>query len=249
MPAFSFATIPAADDELGVWQMLPPATDGAFPAGSIETHAGAAVQDASAWHISLPEDAKVAGEALVVAQARLRVSEAAMPYALQRLAAFRDAGGPSVAVPIAQAGPELDLANWVAASASGRPAPEAESGLAQVSAFFDRVRDALAGYAAIDTGIGSRRAALTLVSWTGDFRTVWASGLALDDAKRHTAAVALALRTRDAWLHLALTVLAGALQLAALFAANSALALPAAYRFVRQVIDQVQALHGLPALA
>ncbi len=61
-------------------------------------------------------------------------------------------------------------------------------------------------------------------------------------------AMRLALRTRDAWLRLGLTVARGALQIATLFSLNPALALPAAYRFVRQVIDQVQALGGFPAL-
>ena len=80
-------------------------------------------------------------------------------------------------------------------------------------------------------------------------RTVWAAGLAADDARQHGRAVNLALRTRDAWLRLALTILRAAAQLVTLFAATPLLALPAAYRFVRQVIDQVQALRALPALA
>ena len=80
-------------------------------------------------------------------------------------------------------------------------------------------------------------------------RTTWLSGLSTDDPRQHLRAVSLALRTRDAWLRLALTVVRGALLLAALFAATPFLALLAAYRFIRQIIDQVQALRALPALA
>ena len=79
--------------------------------------------------------------------------------------------------------------------------------------------------------------------------TVWVSGLAVDDARQHVRAVNLALRTRDAWLRLALTIMRAAAQLVVLFAATPLLALPAAYRFIRQIIDQMQALRALPALA
>jgi hypothetical protein len=151
-------------------------------------------------------------------------------------------------VPRGNEAPEEALAGWLAADPARDEATQVGDWLDQATDFFARLHDTLRAYAAIDTTIEGRRAGLTLVSWTGDFRTAWLRGLTADEAAQHIAAVNLTLRTRDAWLRLGLTVTQGALQIAALFGTNPALALPAVYRFVRQVIDQVQALSNLPGL-
>lgn len=246
MPGFGFATTATSDDELGIWQPLPVVLPRDL---GLEGVAAAPPENISLWEVSLPQDRREAGEVLALAGARLQAAEAALPYASQRLAVFRATGGVPVAVPRGIETPEEALAEWVAASEAGRELPDLHGPVEQAAAFFAKISDTVRDYAAIDTAVAGRRTGLTLVSWTGDFRTAWPRGLAADEAARHAAAVNLTLRTRDAWLRLGLTVAQGALQVAALFGASPALALPAAYRFVRQVIDQVQALGGLPALA
>ncbi len=249
MPAYSFATTATADDELGIWQPLPAATARDFALESAGLDAPLAAEEVNWWAVSLPEDAKAATQVLTLADARLAVAQAALPYASQRLATFSALGGAPVPPVRGDEAPEEALAGWIGMSQSGRALPEELDRLAQVAGFFTRLRDSMRNYAAIDTQVGGVRTGLTLVSWTGDFRTAWPRGLTADEAARHRAAVSLSLRTRDAWLRLGLTVAQGTLRIATLFGVNPTLALPAAYRFVRQVIDQVQALGGLPALA
>ncbi len=232
MPDYSFATSATVDDELGIWQPLPAAVPREFNLKAVGPDM-AAPEDVSVWEVSLPDDAGAAREVLTLARARLAVAQAGVP----------------APVPASNEAPEETLAEWIGRTQAGQQLPDEQRGLEQVAGFFGRLRDSVRSYAAIDTRVGGVRTGLTLVSWSGDFRTAWPRGLTADEAARHTAAVVLTLRTRDAWLRLGLTVAQGALQLTALFGANPALALPAAYRFVRQVIDQVQALGGLPALS
>ena len=188
---------------------------------------------------------------------RLDAAASALPQAETRAAVFASVGADVAGVMPRLAEPERDLADWVALSRSAPGELSPQSGVEelsrrpdfrqaaeQVSAFFEKVRESVRNYALIVSRMEGIRVAVTEVSWTGDFRSAWATGLSLDDAARHTTAVQLALRTRDLWLRLAATVLRGAFQLAALFAANPVLALPAAYRFVRQIIEQAQALYA-----
>jgi hypothetical protein len=239
------------EDELGIWAPAPAwphAAGFAAGFGLAAQDAQVANEDVSLWQVTLPADHAASAAALGLAQARLRRAEAALPFARDRLAAFVAAGGPAPALPPGLEAPELALFDTLATEESG----QAALGVAafdQVGAFFARVQDALRSFAAIDTVLADQgRIGLTVVSWTGDFRTVWPRGLALAEAERHAAAVHVALRTRDAWLRLGATVTRGALQVATLLSVSPVLAVPAAYRFVRQVIDQVQALGGLPRL-
>ncbi len=254
---FTFATNTTTEDELGIWQPLPSAIPREFSVAGFgpETTTAPALQpslashaDISVWQVDLPQDARAAASVLAGADRRLALAENALPQADARLAAFRAAGGlpPMVGTGLE---PEAGLAEWVAASQSGRRPADQNERRTQVAAFFDRVRQTLRNYAAIDTRVDGVRTALTLVSWTGDVRTTWATALLANQTRQHTDAVALALRTRDAWLRLALTVTQGAIKIITLFSVNPALALPATYQFVRQVIDQVQALDRGAALA
>lgn len=258
-----------AEDELGVWQPASPAPSGglhleSFGPGPAEALAPDRV---SLWRIALLDEPGAAALALDQAEMRLAAAESALPQAESRLKAFAAAGGPSPATAPGLEAPELALAAWCATAGTaaaipavawehaGQPAadlaalPDLQQAVGRTDAFFDKIRETVRDCTVVETNIGDGRVAVTRVSWMGDMRTTWLSGLPADDAHLHLRAVSLALRTRDAWLRLALTVVRGAVQLAALFAAAPLLALPAAYRFIRQVIDQVQALRAEPALA
>lgn len=248
----------AAEDELGVWQPALPSAPGEADMESFGPAAAAPPSSANLWRIALPEDRSAAARALDMAEARLAVAESALPQAENRLRAFAAAGGPSPAIRPGLEAPELGLAAWCAtagAAASWEYAvqpvdeiaalPDLQETIDRTRAFFDKIREAVRDFTVVETDLGATRVALTRVSWTGDMRTAWLRGLPADDAPQHLRAVSLALRTRDAWLRLALTVVRGAVLLAALFAATPLLALPAVYRFIRQIIDQVQALPAL----
>ncbi len=259
----------AAEDELGIWQPALRIAPGEAGLESFDPRSDAAPVSANLWRIALPEDRSAAARALDMAEARLAVAESALPQAESRLRAFAAAGGPSPAIRIGFETPELELAAWCAtagAAAAGPasaapPTSSVYAGLApdelaalpdlqdaqltaidRTRAFFDKIRDAVRDFTIVETDVGATPMALTHVAWTGDMRTAWLRGLPADDAQQHLRAVGLALRTRDAWLRLALTVVRGVVLLAALFAATPLLALPAVYNFIRQIIDQVQAL-------
>lgn len=257
----------AAEDELGIWQPALPTTAG--EAGLESFGPGPVTPPASAnlWRIALPEDRSAAAQALDIAEARLAVAESALPQAEHRLRAFAAAGGPSPAIMPGLEAPELALASWCSTAGAAAAGPAAsweyagqpvdqlaalpeqqDAQLAAINrtrAFFDKIREIVSDFTVVATDLGDTPVALTRVSWTGDMRTTWLRGLPADDAQQHLRAVSLALRTRDAWLRLALTVVRAAVLLAAFFAATPLLALPAVYRFIRQIIDQVQALPAL----
>jgi hypothetical protein len=252
-----------ADDELGVWQPASPAApaDSPLESAGLDLGGGAGRDGVSLWQIALPAERSAAVQALNLAEARLAVAETALPQAAGRLTAFVAAGGPSLAVAPGLEAPELELNSWAALSQSvgssgswersSQPIddlvalPAIQQVAERMDAFFDKVRETLRNPTVVETDSGDARVALTHVSWTGDTHTVWAVGLPADDAQQHVRALRLALRTRDTWLRLALIIVRGAIQLTALFAAAPLLALPAAYRFVRQIIDQLQALQAL----
>lgn len=246
MAEFGFASSAGGDDELGVWQGLPDASERGLD--SVAREVAQASEKVSLWQVALPGERRAADEALAAVGQRLVAADAALPLASRRLDVFAAAGAPAAELPPLAAGPEWALQGWIAASERGR-LPEEAGRLDEVLAFYEKVRDTLRSFAVVDTEIGGARAGVTVVSWTGDFETAWARGLAADDAQHHIAAVAVALRTRDAWLRLGMTVAAGAAQLTALAGLNPALALPAAYRFVRSIIRQVQAFEEQTALA
>jgi hypothetical protein len=250
MAALTFAGPPGAIDELGVWT---PA-----PAGGLEaaTPREFALAEDAALHrppenLLWQQDLAAAETTdLTAAEGRLTTAALALPQAETRAAIFAAGGGMVAGVAAEFAGPERDLAEWArlapvdAGELTRRP--DFRAAAEQVAAFFEKVREAVRNYTRVVTRIDGAVIAVTEVAWTGHFRAVWAAGRPVDEATRHAVAVTLALRTRDLWLRLAATVLAGAVRLTALFAANPLLALPAAYRFARQVIEQAQALNLLP---
>jgi hypothetical protein len=246
MSALTFAGPPGAIDELGVWTPDEWAAPREFALESWQPAAKAlpepdAAVDALVWQQDLTA---ARTDAIGDARGRLVAAAAALPQAETRAAVFASAGGLVAGVRLELAGPERDLAEWaqLADADALRRRPDFRAAAAQVAAFFEKVRAAVSNYARVATRIDGATVAVTEVTWTGHFHAGWAPGLNVDDARRHRRAVALALRTRDLWLRLAATVLAAAAQLTALFAANPLLALPAAYRFARQVIEQAQTL-------
>ena len=250
MPTLTFAGPAGAVDELGVWT---PADTGGFEGltpREFSLAEGAGRADALFWQQDFAITASAADQpGLLRAQGRLDMAARALPQAEARATLFATAGGMVAGVAAELAGPELDLAAWARLAPQSDALsrlPDFRAAAEQVAAFFEKVRAALRSYATIVTRVGGATVARTEVTWTGHFRAAGTAGLPVADAARHNAAVSLALRTRDLWLRLAATVIAGAVQLTALFAANPLLALPAAYRFARQVIEQAQTLVAQP---
>ncbi len=235
-----------APDPLGVWQTVPaPSGRSPEPDGEQVTH----------WQAFLPEDPARAGAILAQQAGRLTSAEWAVPWAAQRLEAFvqsAPAGGPVPAASYAAAPaglllPERELEAWLLAERGAEEygrLDDLRAGLQQaaqeVGAFSGQLRQALAQFAAVETTVGGQMLARTRVSWLGHAHVVWRGDVDREQASLHRRTLALALASRQAWMRLGLVFAAGAARLATL--APTPLAIPAAYRFVTQVLAEVQQL-------
>jgi hypothetical protein len=240
-------------DELGVWQ-TPAPEEVAFDLAGME--------QLSRWEIGLPADPLAAESALSQHEARLRVAARGLHQAQTRLQNFVAAGGslaggeafgliPGVGL---DPQPERDLSAWMQAAQEESFAfppklpPGAEAAAREVQAFLEKVRNTTRYLACIETSQDGARQALTIVSWGGDFQSVVKPGTSARSQVKHARAVELAIGTRDAWIQLGFIVLRSAVKLSLLFPTSPVLALPAAYKFIRQVLDQIQAIQDLQTI-
>ena len=101
---------------------------------------------------------------------------------------------------------------------------------------------ALAHYAAVETAVQGRLLGRTTVSWMGDMNTVWHAGLDPTSAVLHQRTLALALASRDTWMRMVVVVARGAIALSVLLTTpgGAILALPAAWKFVHQVLSELE---------
>ncbi len=263
--AFSFSQ-PAGDgllDELGVWQPRPPAAAApGAPSGDGEEGSfaaiGAAAQtppDMNYFLAELPAQTALANQALQAQRNRLQRSQWGLGEAQRRLESFsatgilipEDAFSLPGLAPSSALRPELEMQRWMEAVAPQESfaalprLPDDWKETAQAAGnFFQKVQQLITIGDIIESRLDGRRVGLTVVSLGGDFTTVW-------DARNRSASVGLhrqvldqAIAIRVAWLNLASMVIGGAVQLTVLFSTNFILALPAAYKFFRQVLEQVQ---------
>jgi hypothetical protein len=253
-----------AGDELGVWQ----AADGAAP-DAAEAFGLAAPSryppQTLLWQVELPSDLSAARATLRRQEARLQAAELALPAAAagleQMVAAQRQAasfgfgaGRPArePRAPGAPAGwlvgPRDELAAWIEDAqeqsfgafdvlpAGARAASDA------AAAFFEKVQRSLLFAAIVETRTDAVLQAVTVLSWDGEIRNACSEDLAAACAAEHGRVLNHVVRTRAAWLSLALLIASRSLLLAALFPTNPLLAIPAAYRFFRQALANLETI-------
>jgi hypothetical protein len=236
-----------AVDELGVWETAESAA-----------HPG----QATVWLIDLPADRELARRYCASKAAQLAVAERALPEASRRLRdfvrqgrseelSFAVRGGSGV-----QTQPERNLAAWIRLDSGVDTHGEESFGMLdrlprgwqetaeRLQDLFDRVRDSFVYFARVQSMRAGRRLASTDVGWNGSFRTTWVTPVTADAAGQHAENLRLALRTRAAWLRMALLITRGALQLGLLLPTNPLLALPAAWQFFRDIIRLTQQLNA-----
>lgn len=116
----------------------------------------------------------------------------------------------------------------------------------ECAAFFRDVWRELSSLAVVRTG----EVAYSRVGWTGDATTALARDIAPAEAAAHAAAVDTALRSCLHRLRLLTTIAAAASRIAALIATPGAgvMALPVAYRCVRDVYDEEQGRTPWPTM-
>jgi hypothetical protein len=178
--------------------------------------------------------------------------EAALAQAEQRLARLGHAGeGVSFAAP---AGPEAELLralNALQPSVSfglfGKEAiGEQLENLTQWQSFLDQVRNMVTHYARVETEVAGVLVGQTAVGWTGDFESTWTPGVALASMQLHHQSVHLALASRLALVRMVAVVATGAagLTLTLSIPGGQLMALPAIWKFVRDVLAEISNLQS-----
>ena len=239
--ALSGASLPGADDLFGVWEVRAVPSQGEGLAFDASAPAAPAEP---IWRVQLPASPEDAQAILDVQSLALQRSESDLWQAQQRLA--RVSEGVSFDV---TARPEAEL--WAALNAIEAPAsfgpswredsPQREI-YRQWRAFLEQVRRLVSHYARIETEVGGMPVGHTAIDWTGDFDTLWETGLALPVMHLHHQAVHLALASRIALLRLLIVVGTGAARLALRLTVPGAqvLLLPAVWKFVRDVLKELR---------
>jgi hypothetical protein len=158
--------------------------------------------------------------------------------------------GPAPSLPLA----ERRLAALVApvevqAFALGGLRGELDEALRRATDFAHQVRRIAGQAALVRSSAAGRPLGRTRVGWGGDVRTAWAMGLSPADVAVHDRAVQLALATFHSWLRIIILVGTGAVQLSLLLPSGigAITALPAAWRFITDILAEYQRLRALPA--
>lgn len=119
-------------------------------------------------------------------------------------------------------------------------APDDEPG--RLAQLLDRVADLARGRARIATHIEGALVAHSVTTLSGDTELWLASRLSLGEARLHARSVAIAVRTRNAWLRILTLLARAASRLVALgLPAGGVAALPVLWRFVRDVLAEIRA--------
>jgi hypothetical protein len=237
---------------LGVWAAVPPEL------GPVAFGQPPRTANGPTWQANLPADSSEASVELALAEARVRAADRALLEAaerLQRVAVAQGAGTSFAAGPATDAAwgePERELGALLGEIGTGGTVTSfglidmAKAGRGEASEWFSAVAATLLPttlQARIETSAGGMTIARTKVGWTGDCETVWSSQPEDGQASLHLRTVTLALTSRVALVR----TLALALQGAGLIAVaigipgGPLLALPAVWRFISRVHDEIMA--------
>lgn len=241
---------------MALFELIDPA-GGPSPPGPWQTRpamaasfgvSGDAPEQTPVWRVNLPADPAAAQAALAGAEADLQAQEAAVAKAAERLRDLAAQGG-AASFGEAPAAPEARLLSLIgglqsegAASFGGAGSGRGELAGAQerFRAFVRQVQDAVGNFAVVETQLADRLVARSSVGWTGDMRSLLVAGLAAPEAALHRRSVALALRSRAALLRTFVAVVRGATIVALMVSspAGAVAALPAAWRFVDDLLRE-----------
>lgn len=254
------AQVEAGPALLGVWTTAPLS---GFAEGRPTPAEGVAFDVAAAgppvWRANLPADPDLAAAHLDRAEASLDISLTALIVAGERISVLveeRRRLPAGLAFDISEtevklAQPEMELLALLEEVERGpRPvhfeAGEEVGGLTQVTAqfreFVDQLREVVTHYALVETRSQGQLLGQTAVDWTGDMDTVWQEGLDTAQMALHQRTLRLALASREMLIRMFTLVSSGAARLSVLLATpgGAILALPAAWKFINQVRDEIE---------
>jgi hypothetical protein len=226
-------------------------------------------EDTPIWRLTLPAQRQEADATLAELEALLRSSEEALekiPERLDRMVqASRLAGSgglsfdqgslPALPEPEAELLASLLVLNQPFGGLSfevpGESVEVRNGKLAEAFRAFEgsmeRLIRQVTHFAWVETEVGEVMIARSIVSWNGDANTAWGHGLGGGLYQRHRRSLAQALASRNLLLHALVTTAQSAAKLGVLLATpgGALLALPLAWKFVNQVLADVEKIRGL----
>jgi hypothetical protein len=234
----SGVVLPGDQDPLGIWSV---------PERAVSFSAGDSVPTEPVWRIELPESPEDIQAILADKDQALELTEenlAQVNRELVRLNPTVPSFAPSETFS-AQKNALLAAVDEVQEPVSFGLLPEKvrdQESYRQWIDLVEQVRQMVAHYARIETAIAGSNVGVTTVSWTGDLATTWESNVTPEDMGVHVRSVHLALASRIALMRLVSVIATGAAGLAAKAAipGGQVLLLPAAWRFVRDVLRELR---------
>jgi hypothetical protein len=244
-------------DLFGVWEAAPGPPEGevSFAAPGAEMPA----DEPPVWSVDLSPDLTHAAAELDTGLARLEASSGALAAAQSRLNALvartqAQEAGVSFGVAAAEPdlpGPERELLRDLAQIKGGDEAvsfgllssrADLEAAEQQFKAVMERVGRSLVYYALVETKLEGVLQGRTSVAWSADSRTLWLAEARPEVLGLHRRSLALAIASRGTLIRTFALTAQGAVKLSALLAApgGALLALPAAWKFVNQVLAEVR---------
>jgi hypothetical protein len=245
-----------------LFQLIDPASDrpngvgpwGAVAAAEALSFAADSVVAVPIWRATLPDDALFAAAELAAAERILDADRAALAMTPSRLATLcqTQSVGPSFAAGAGEPPPEQSLlaflyaaelrASTVSFGSAGDDAlpAEARGALVQIQALVAQAIATVSNFAVVETVLSGRTLGRTTVSWTGQVGTVLALGVLPDQAVLHQRTLRLALQSRLTLLQTFATVTRGAgiVLTMASSPAGALMALPAAWRFLKDLFHE-----------
>jgi hypothetical protein len=117
--------------------------------------------------------------------------------------------------------------------------------ISQANDLLKRISQAATYAAWVETSSAGKLIGRTTVGWEGDMSHSMLVDIPSGLAAQHQRSLTLALRSRMAWIKMAMVVLSGGLRLAVLAPAGPVAAIPAALQFFRLVIAQAQEIRAI----
>jgi hypothetical protein len=249
---FTIQGIDAAQEPLlGIWQ--------ASPAPPVSFGIEAAEESELLWSVSLPAEPVQARASLDQGAEQVARTQRAVAQAGKALEDLPDYWLEQTSFAFATtseaAGPEITLRrNLAQLEGQGAEFSYALSlpddwskTVAEYKAFAGQTLRLLRPTLSVETQVEEKTLARTRVGLTGDFDTAWRSPRTPDQAQLHQRTLSLTLKSRLALLQLLAQTGAGAATLVAKFSlpGGAIMALPAAWRFIQDVMEQAQELADL----
>lgn len=218
--------------------------------------------DPLVWRISVSGDPNDAQDEFDTGQFTLQALEARLALVPARLQSVLPLGGhpksPSSSfgfgpgtVPLPEA--EREILKTLAPARGSVSFSVGETATAQTESsrleqMLARMLERLTRYTLIETRVDEHLVGSSRVALAGDFASSFSPDLSLAQAALHQRAVALALKSRDAWLRIALLTMGSAIKVAGTLSTpmGAVIALPAAWSFVRNVMAEIHALNAAP---